>query len=159
MGGLLSFELARQLRREHGKKPVHLFISARHAPQIPSKKPPIHALPEIEFKEELRRLNGTPVSVLENAELMQLLIPILRADFSVLETYIYSEELPLECPITVFGGLQDQEVSFEELQGWQEQTKASFQSQMFPGDHFFIHSVQSLLIESLAQYLKTPTYK
>jgi medium-chain acyl-[acyl-carrier-protein] hydrolase len=153
MGGLLSFELARYLRKEHGKKPVHLFVSASRAPQIMSKKAPIHALPEAEFKQELCRLNGTPASVLENSELMQLLIPILRADFAVLETYVYAQEQPLECPITAFGGFQDEEVSPEELQGWRSQTKNSFQLQMLPGDHFFIQSSQSILLENLAKYL------
>ncbi len=158
MGGLVSFELTRYLRKEHGKKPVHLFVSASRAPQIPSSKPPIHALPETEFKEELRRLNGTPASVLENTELMQLLTPILRADFAVLETYIYAQEPPLECPITAFGGLEDQEVSLQELEAWRSQTQNSFQLQMFSGDHFFIHSVQSLLLENLTKYLQASTY-
>ncbi|PMB28391.1 putative thioesterase [Fischerella thermalis CCMEE 5319] len=158
MGGLLSFELARQLRREHNLTPVHLFVSASRAPQIPSPKPPIHALPETEFKEELRRLNGTPASVLENTELMHLLTPILRADFAVLETYVYIQEPPLECSITAFGGLEDQEVSLQELEGWRSQTQNSFQLQMFSGDHFFIHSAQSLLIEDLARDLRASTY-
>jgi len=158
MGGLLSFELAQNLRKEHGKKPVQLFVSASRAPQIASPKAPIHALPETKFKEELRRLNGTPASVLENTELMQLLTPILRADFAVLETYVYAQEPPLECPITAFGGLEDQEVSLQELEGWRSQTQNSFQLQMFSGDHFFIHSVQSLLLENLAKYLKASTY-
>jgi medium-chain acyl-[acyl-carrier-protein] hydrolase len=153
MGGLIAFELVRQLRREHGLNPVHLFISARRAPQTPSKKRPIHALPETEFKEELRNLNGTPSSVLENTELMEMLIPMLRADFSILETYVYSDEAALECPISVFGGLHDQEVKPNELEGWQEQTKVSYQLKMFPGDHFFIHSVQELLLQTLGKYL------
>ncbi len=157
MGGLVSFELARQLRKEYRINPAHLFISGRRAPQIPEKKPPIYDLPEPAFKEELRRLNGTPANVLENTELMQLLTPILRADFAVLETYIYTSSVPLECPITTFGGLQDQEVSLEELQGWREHTKASFSLQMFPGDHFFIHSAQALLLKTLAKSMKAST--
>jgi medium-chain acyl-[acyl-carrier-protein] hydrolase len=158
MGGLLSFELARQLRTEYSISPVHLFISGRRAPQMPSPKPPIHALPETQFKEELQRLNGTPSSVLQNNELMQLLIPILRADFAVLETYIYKNEPPLECSITAFGGLQDQEVSVEELEGWREQSKGSYKLQMFPGDHFFIQSSQALLLQMLAKHLHALTY-
>ncbi|NJM21572.1 MAG: thioesterase [Richelia sp. SM1_7_0] len=153
MGGLLSFELARHLRKEYGKQPVHLFVSASRAPHVPSPKPPIHALPETEFLQEFRRLNGTPASVLENTELMQLLIPILRADFAVLETYVYTQELPLECPITAFGGLEDQEVTLQELEGWRSQTQSSFKLQMFSGDHFFIHSAQSLLLKNLSQHL------
>ncbi len=151
MGALVSFELARLLRKEYNINPVHLFVSARLAPQIPNLKPPVHALPEAEFKEELRRLNGTPEAVLQNAELMQLLVPILRADFAVLETYVYTTEPPLNCPITAYGGLQDQEVSCDELQAWQNQTNAAFSLQMFTGNHFFLHSAQSLLLQSISQ--------
>lgn len=153
MGGLVCFELARQLRNNYSLSPFHLFVSASRAPQILSKKTPIHALSETEFKEELRRLNGTPASILENTELMQLLIPILRADFEVLETYVYADKPPLECPITAFGSMQDQEVSVEELEGWREQTTNYFKLQMFPGDHFFIHSFQSLLLQSITSII------
>ncbi|BAZ20930.1 putative thioesterase [Kalymmatonema gypsitolerans NIES-4073] len=153
MGALVSFELTRLLRREYDISPIHLFISGHRAPQIPDLDPPIHALDEPEFIEDLRRLNGTPKAVLENAELMQLLIPILRADFAVLETYVYSPAPTLNVPITVFGGLQDSEVSSSELQAWQEQTNAAFSRQMFSGDHFFVHSAQSLLLQSLSQEL------
>jgi len=153
MGGLLSFELARYLREQYGKIPFGLFVSASRAPQIPSPKPPIHLLPDTEFKQELHRLNGTPASVLQNNELMQILIPILRADFAVLETYVYTQEPPLECPIVAFGGLEDQEVTVEELERWRSQTQSSFKLQMFSGDHFFIHSAQSLLLENLSQHL------
>lgn len=153
MGGLVSFELTRLLRREHGVSPVHLFVSGHRAPQVPDPDPPIHALPESEFLQELRRLNGTPEAVLKNAELMQLLLPTLRADFAVVETYGYTPELPLDCPITAFGGLQDREVSCDELEAWRVQTNASFVLEMFPGDHFFLHSAESLLLQSLSQKL------
>ena len=153
MGGLISFELARLLRQKYGINPIHLFISGRRPPQIPNTDPPIHALPETEFLEELRRLNGTPEAVLQNTELMQLLLPILRADFAVLETYTYTNEPPLECPITAFGGLQDKDVTLEDLEAWRKHTNNSYQSQMFPGNHFFLHSAQPLLLQSIAQQL------
>ncbi|MBE9190298.1 thioesterase [Gloeocapsopsis crepidinum LEGE 06123] len=152
MGGLVSFELTRLLYKQHGISPVHLFISGRRAPQYVCDAP-IHALPEQEFLAELRHLNGTPEAVLQNVELMKLLIPTLRADFAILETYAYTSEPPLECPIAVFGGLQDKEVTREQLAAWQQQTSASFSLQMLPGDHFFIHSAQALLLQSLVQKL------
>lgn len=154
MGGLVSFELARLLRKKYNITPAHLFISGRRAPQILNSKPPIHNLSESAFIEELRHLNGTPKAVLENAELMQLFLPILRADFALLETYVYTFAPPLDCPITVFGGLQDSEVVCDELQAWQEQTTATFSLDMFPGDHFFLHSAQSLLLKNLLKYLR-----
>jgi medium-chain acyl-[acyl-carrier-protein] hydrolase len=153
MGALVGFELARLLRRAYGCSPSHLFVSGRRAPQVPDSDPPIHTLPNSEFLQELRRLNGTPEAVLQNDELMQLLLPTLRADFAVLETYVYTPKPPLDCPITAFGGLQDPEVCCEVLEAWREQTRAAFSLHMFPGDHFFLHTAQSLLLQSLNQTL------
>jgi medium-chain acyl-[acyl-carrier-protein] hydrolase len=153
MGGLIGFELARLLRREYGLNPVHLFVSGRRAPQIPDSDPPIHALPDFEFLEELRHFNGTPEAVLENTELMQLLLPVLRADFAVIETYVYTPGPALDCSITAFGGLQDCEVRCDRLEAWREQTNASFSLQMLPGDHFFLNSAQPLLLQALSREL------
>lgn len=153
MGGLVSFELARLLRREYDLLPVHLFVSGRRAPQVPAPGRPIHALPEPAFLEELRRLNGTPEAVLKNTELMRLLLPILRADFTVIETYVYATEPPLDCPISAFGGLQDVDISCDDLEAWRNQTSASFSLEMLPGNHFFMHSAQPLLLQSLSRQL------
>jgi medium-chain acyl-[acyl-carrier-protein] hydrolase len=115
MGGLISFELARYLRRHQGPLPIHLFISGRCAPQITSSETAKSVLPEDEFIEELIRLNGTPPEVLDNPELMMMMIPLLRADFLLCESYTYKKEPPLDCPISVFGGLQDLETGPESL--------------------------------------------
>ncbi|MCW6050908.1 thioesterase II family protein [Lyngbya sp. CCAP 1446/10] len=153
MGALVSFELARLLRQEYNQSPLHLFVSAHRAPQVPDRDPPIHALPEAEFLRQLCRYNGTPKAVLENAELMELLLPTLRADFAVVENYAYSQEPPLDCPIAAFGGLQDWKVGAEELEAWRKQTNSAFSLEMFPGDHFFLHSDQTLLLQRLSQLL------
>jgi medium-chain acyl-[acyl-carrier-protein] hydrolase len=155
MGGLVSFELAHKLSTDYNLSPIHLFVSGRRAPQIPESEPPIHHLPEPEFLNELRRLNGTPEAVLKNAELMELFQPILRADFAAIETYVYTPKPRLNCPITVLGGLQDFEVSCENLEAWREQTNANFSIQIFQGDHFFIHSNRSTLLQFLNQELQT----
>lgn len=151
MGAVISFELARQLRKQYSLDPVHLFVSGRRAPQLPHPSPPIHSLPELAFVEELRHLNGTPESVLQNAELMQLLVPILRADFAICETHVYSSEEPLDCPISAFGGLEDGEVSHDALAAWREQTNSSFTLSMFPGNHFFVQSARSLILAAISQ--------
>lgn len=153
MGGLVSFELTRVLRRKYNLKPTHLFVSGHRAPQLPDPDPPIHTLPDPEFLNELRQLEGTPLEVLENSEMMQLLLPTLRADFTVVETYDYTAEPPLDCPITAFGGLQDQEASYDQLNAWREQTNAAFSLHMLPGNHFFLRSAQASLLELLSQNL------
>ncbi len=93
LGALISFELARYLRRKYGKQPVHLFASARQAPHIPDTSP-MHALSEPEFLQELHRLNDIPQEVLENPEMMQLLIPIVRAYLAINAVYVYVNEPP-----------------------------------------------------------------
>lgn len=113
MGGILSFEFTHLLHKKYGISPVNLFISACRAPQIPNSEPPIHGPIKSDFIAELRHYNFIPNAVLENQELMQLFLPILRADFAVLETYVYHHAPPLECPISVFGDLQDNKVTIE----------------------------------------------
>lgn len=153
MGALLAFEIARLLRADSGPRPAHLFLSGRQAPQIPPTTAPTYNLPEPEFLEELRRLEGTPPEVLDQPELMQLMLPLLRADFEVVETYEYREEPPLDIPFTVFGGVGDKEVSREELEGWCKQTSASCRLRLFPGDHFYINTARELLLEKITREL------
>jgi medium-chain acyl-[acyl-carrier-protein] hydrolase len=153
MGALISFELTRYLRRRAGPLPAHLFVSAHRAPQLPDRQPPIHDLPDAVFLEELRRLNGISSEVLENAELMELLFPLLRADFAVAETYEYQEDSPLPCPISAFGGLEDEEVNQDEVAAWREQTRTTFTSHMTPGDHFFLFKHRATLLPLIAQEL------
>jgi medium-chain acyl-[acyl-carrier-protein] hydrolase len=154
LGALVGFELARQLRRKPGVQPVRLIVSADRAPQIPHRDRRIHALPEGEFLVELRRLNGIPGKVLEDIELMQIMLPVLRADLAVYETHVYSTEPPLNCPISTFGGLQDHRVSRGDLEAWRDQTSVSFSLQMFPGDHFFLNATQPLLLQVMSEELR-----
>jgi medium-chain acyl-[acyl-carrier-protein] hydrolase len=154
LGALVGFELARQLRRQSGVQPVQLFVSADRAPQLSHRERPMHALPESEFVAELRRLNGIPKAVLEETELMQLMIPILRADLAAYETHDYASEPPLDCRISTYGGLQDHRVSRANLEAWRDQTRASFSLRMFPGDHFFWHTAQPLFLQALSQDLR-----
>ncbi|HEX8559978.1 MAG TPA: thioesterase II family protein [Pyrinomonadaceae bacterium] len=153
MGAVIGFELARLLRREYATEPVRLFASGRIAPQISRDDKQTYSLPEQEFIAELRRLNGTPKEVLEHPELMQVMTPVLRADFEVTQTYEYRSEPPLGCPISAMGGLRDTDVPREDLQAWREQTTGAFSLRMFPGGHFFINTDGALLLQAVAREL------
>lgn len=151
MGGTISFELARELHRRYGTGPVHLFVSGRRAPHVPDTDPPTFNLPHDEFVAEIKRLNGTPKELLENPETTELFLPLLRADFELLETHQYQPGARLSCPITVYGGLQDADVPAEKLRAWQELTSGAFNIRMLPGDHFFIHNFSTQFLESLCR--------
>ena len=153
MGALIGFALAHHLRREYSAQPVHLFVSGRCSPQ--TRNTPIDlklfdsALPEM-----LRRYNGTPAEVLENPELMELVLPILRADFALCKSYIYTPQPPFNFPITAFGGLDDHGVPRESIEGWREHTTGPFALRMLPGDHFFLNTSALPLLEAISKELE-----
>jgi medium-chain acyl-[acyl-carrier-protein] hydrolase len=150
MGALISFELARRLIRDGQQGPRHLFIAARPAPQLRDDRPLLHAQPEPAFVEQVSiRYGALPKLILDDPELMRLFMPTLRADLAVCETYEYQDGEPLNCPISVFGGWQDNGVSPTDLEAWRVQTTAQFSLRMFAGDHFFIKSAKSELLRAI----------
>ncbi|GAU68940.1 putative type II thioesterase [Streptomyces sp. NBRC 110611] len=153
MGGLLAFELTRTLRERGLPQPVHLFVSGAAAPGTRRTRPVVHNATDAEMRGELRVLNGTPRELLENAELMELMLPTLRADFSVLETYTYQEAPPLAVPLTVLAGTADPSVEISALQGWRDQTTAGSRLKLFAGDHFFLHSATAEVIATVREAL------
>lgn len=153
MGALIGFELARALVRRKAPSPRRLLVSGCWAPHIPFPHDPVHALPRERFIERLREYGGTPEAVLRHEELMDLFVPVLQADFELVETYAYIPGDPLPCPISAFGGSTDDKVSPKDLSRWADQTEAGFTQRMFPGDHFFLHTREANLVEEIIRVL------
>lgn len=147
LGALISFELARQLRRQGRRGPAQLFVSGRRAPHIPRLETSIVSLPDSEFIAEIQRFHGTAPEVLQNKEVMELFLPLLRADFSLYESFVYASERALHCPISVFGGDDDTEVSLENLMAWKVHTSSMFKLHIFPGDHFFLRKAEVQILQ------------
>ncbi len=153
MGALLSFELARLLRKRYALSPSCLVLSSHVAAHIPSPTQPLHLLSDPDLIEELRRLKGTPPEILANRELLQLKLPVLRADFAVCETYEFRPAEPLSCPFIVCGGEYDPDVTRSHLDAWRRHTTAECSVHMFQGDHFYLHSEQMRLLNMLNEEL------
>lgn len=153
LGALVCFELARQLRRQNRQEPRHLFAAGRKAPQIYTREALISNLPDDAFIEELRAFQGTPEEVLCNTELMHLFLPLLRSDFAIYESYIYTSEAPLACSISAFGGIDDCKVDLGDLLAWKDQTASAFTLRLFCGDHFFLSSSEHALWQVLSEEL------
>jgi medium-chain acyl-[acyl-carrier-protein] hydrolase len=148
MGALVIFELSRQLRREYGLTPEQLFVSGHVAPQHAHLVPRVLALPDDLLVKELNSFTGS--GALASAQVMELALPALRADLEVCETYTYESDLPLSCPISAYGGMQDQAARREYLEGWRHETSAAFKLRMFSGDHFFIQTAGTEFLRSLS---------
>ncbi len=153
VGALVSFELARQLAKQYALHPVHLFVASCRAPQLVRSDVSIHDLPGDAFLEGLRHFKGISEHILQDAATMDFLLPTLRADFALYETYRYVRNPTLDCPLSVYGGLQDAQVSRSDLKPWQDVANGRFALQMFPGDHFFLRSARDPLLQAMTNDL------
>ncbi|MER7766858.1 alpha/beta fold hydrolase [Kitasatospora sp. NPDC096140] len=149
MGALLAYELARALRRRGLPEPCALFVSGGPAPQLPREQPGVHDQPDDVVVAKLRTLGGLPEDVLAEPELLEVLLPAIRADLSVCERYHHRPEPPLGCPVVAFAGAEDAEVPPTRMEAWREQTTAEFELHVLPGDHFFVRSSQAAILETV----------
>jgi medium-chain acyl-[acyl-carrier-protein] hydrolase len=154
MGGVVATEVARALEARGGPMPGHLLVSARRPLHQPPTDTPIHGLPDAAFVTEIqRRYGGLPEVVLRERDLLALVLPTLRADIRALELHRPGPRPPLSCPITAFGGVDDTNVSHEQLEAWRSETRAAFRVRLFPGGHFYIDRSRTELLADLAATL------
>jgi surfactin synthase thioesterase subunit len=151
LGAIVAYESALILQRE-GIDPLALIVSSHRAPHLPSPRPPIAHLPDAEFLDEVVRLGGIPSEVLASSELIELILPVLRTDFHLAESYHAPLEVALRCPVLALGVRADY-VSEETIAAWRAVTCGSFSWRMFAGDHFYINTERSALIACVADLL------
>lgn len=153
MGALIAFDLARRFNAEAVPGPLHLFLAARRGPRLEDPYPRTENLDENEFVSLLRTIGGTPKAILENPEILQIVLPTLRADFALCENYKYREGTILDCPFTVFGGTTDVKATADTLAAWGPETRSSCSVKMFSGDHFFIHNHHTEILQNILKIL------
>lgn len=146
LGGLIAFETLHEIRHRTGHEALHLFVSAVGAPHLPPALPPISHLDDSDLVREVsRRYGGIPAQILNDQEFMAAMLPTLRADIGLLESYERTEPRPLSCPITAFGGIRDRTLPLEHLMGWAEQTTSSFTHVLLDEDHLYLQSARQEL--------------
>lgn len=153
MGALVAFELCRAMRGRMRVAPERLFASGWRAPHLPLGTA-LHAMPDAEFIDKLReRFDGIPEGVLREPELLAMMLPILRADLAVCETYAYQSGEPFDFPITVLGGTRDHWISPADLAGWSLHSRHEIDIHMFPGRHFFLNEERQSVVRTVASAL------
>lgn len=155
MGSLLAFELYHKVRY-HGKgEPVHMFLSGRYPPSIRRNEKDVHSLPDDEFKSKILSYGGTPGEIFENKEISKIFVPIIRADYKIIEEYEYiKKDEKINCDITVLNGTKDKISSKEEALLWRDFTNKSFTFHEFEGGHFFIHDYIREIADIINRTLK-----
>jgi medium-chain acyl-[acyl-carrier-protein] hydrolase len=158
-GALIAFETARALRRRRGSLPQHLFVSAAQAPQLP-RPSAISALPNGELVAALaERYGELPKVIRESPELLELVVPIIRADLTALETYTFDHEAALSCPITSIRGRADTSIDEDAVKAWHCHTAGRFSAHVLAGGHFFQSADLAEVLSIVRNALAPPTHE
>lgn len=154
MGALIAFCLARHLRSEGAPSPALLALSARQAAHLVSQRRPVSKLTDEAFVQELNFYGATPREVLEHPELRAMFLSVLRADFSLFESYHHTQEAPLTCPISAFAAVDDHTLSVDQVSAWREHASGPFTFRQMTGGHFFLNTATAALLTALAGDLR-----
>jgi medium-chain acyl-[acyl-carrier-protein] hydrolase len=149
MGAGIAYEIARNLEAAGNRYLSCLIVSGSPAPFLPKTKPAFSNLSDPDFLDHIRQLNGTPPEILANAELMSVVLPILRSDFKICEEYNLKEKHALRIPITALAGEEDPDISIADVEAWGALTTGRFETLQFPGDHFFIKSSEAAVVSAV----------
>ena len=145
MGAKIAYEVIRKLEKQ-GKRIKCLIASGSSAPDIPPRKF-VHNLPDKSLLDEIKRLSGTPDELLGQSDLLKCLLPMIRADFTLDETYCPAVKEKITCPIVVWGGRSDPDVDKDDLRAWKEYSYGNFHMKRFDGNHFFINECPEIFSE------------
>lgn len=154
IGGLVAYETALKLRKMGMELPKHMFLSGCTPPHIKYGDRMIHLLPDDEFLKELVELGGMSEAILNNREILDLYLPVIRADYRIYELYEYKpEQEPLPVDYTVLTGSTDIIAGERNMMEWRLYTSKKFQIRHFEGDHFFIYEQPEILLETIEEQL------
>lgn len=153
MGALMAFEAVRALIKRKARLPRLMIVSAHRAPHQPLDRRMLHPLSDNDFDAELATYSGTPKEVLENSEMMDFVRPTLRRDFRACETYRYSEDTALPVPLASIGGIDDPEVSAEDLEAWARHSRHFLGSRTLPGGHFYFQNALSSMTSEIERLI------
>lgn len=154
MGGLISYVLTNRLRNSGKKLPCHIFVSGVVAPDVMAYTPGKRNLSDEQILEEVNAMGGTARAVLDSPQLLQLMIPILRADFSVFHSFRYSPMPCLEIPITALvGQAEAQRYPQNAFESWKNATAGPFELLVLPGGHFYLQDNPQVVIKEVENRL------
>ena len=152
MGATVAYEVALRLER-HGAVPRGVFVSGRAAPD---RVPPgdLHRGADDALIDTVRRLDDVHRAAWDDPDLAELLLPVLRADYRMIETYRPPPVLPrLAAPVTAYAGARDTDGRLPDFEAWAQTTTGGFRLRIFPGGHFFLVPEEAALLTDLTAQL------
>ncbi|MBB5113490.1 alpha/beta fold hydrolase [Micromonospora echinospora] len=157
LGALVAFEVARELRRRGAPAPLALLVGGAEAPQTRLVRRRVHDLDDTGLIDALRDFGATPAGLLADRELMELVLPGVRADFALSERYAYRPEPPLDLPVHVLLGDGDEHVDPDRAAGWARECVTAPRRHVFPGGHFFLTDCEPEIIDLMRHIVVSHT--
>jgi len=150
MGAYLAYQVTLRLAESGGPLPAHLILSGVRPPGAPPARR-FRDRSDQALVQSIAEIGGTPPEVLERPELLDLVLPALRADLTIVEEfYDTALPVPVPCPVTVFGGETDHLAEPEWLPGWRAAAAGPFTVKVFPGGHFYLHDHPAEVLRELS---------
>lgn len=154
MGAVLAWAVARALAEHGHPMPSQLLLSGRRGPRVPHREPPLSGLSNPEFIATImRRYGGIPHELLRHPDVMELLLPAMRADIAAIENFEPPRQTKLPIPIAAFGGIDDHMITRADMAAWSEETSREFRLRLFPGGHFYLEEQRAELLAEITDLL------
>lgn len=135
--------------------PLQLLVSGVSAPQYRSTPRSWHKLDDLPLQQALLENDAMPPEALQSMHAMHSLLPTLRADFALAETWHYYPAPVLTLPITVLAGRRDRRTTPEQVDGWCRETSKLCRIEWLEGEHFFIHQQEAAVLDRVATSLRS----
>lgn len=155
MGSTITYELIKIIRKNQCREPLHIFYSGRLAPHLNNYYKKISDHPDDSFFEAVYKMGGTPKEVYDIKELRSMYLPVLKADFCLLENYCSGNEIePSASNISIFYGEQDNNTKTLTIKEWRDYSKGVCDFYEFSGEHFFIKDQAESVVKKIVDIIK-----
>ncbi|MEU5931237.1 alpha/beta fold hydrolase [Micromonospora sp. NPDC047187] len=154
MGAVLAYELAHRLEAAAGVRLERLFVSGSPGPWS-GRTEWVGDLPEEQFLAKVRVIAGYAHAALDDPEMRELLLPTLRADVRLHESYRPTSDRRLRTPISALRGRQDGLVSAAQITQWAEATAGGLRTSELDGGHMYLTEQPGQLLDLIAAELRT----
>lgn len=156
MGTLIAYETTYYLMNRGIDPPIHIFFSGRNTPDIKNDMF-INCMNDETFIEKLNQLGGIPSAIFDYPELVDMVLPVLKADYRVMNTYGFTlQKQKIKSNITVVAGDNDLSITYEDMRKWRLITEGDCSMHFIPGGHFYmennLNALVGLIKTTLAKY-------
>jgi pyochelin biosynthetic protein PchC len=153
MGAVVAHEVTLRLDARHGVRPLRLFVSGADAPHR-RERTDLHTRDDVGFLAEIRQLGSSTLAEIEDPTLLEMVLPVIRADYRLVETYRPDPAARTHCPVVAYVGDEDEDCLIDDVRAWSQTTTAGFEMRVFPGDHFYLERREPELLAHLTGHLR-----